>query len=1323
MGGGASAPQEELDTQLWPWAPPNESTPAADAALADARRANESAWATLYQWQGARILRESTRRELALAPDASAVLMPRGQQSAAAIATVLSVDEVRIATAYEASDDDYSPAAAGVRAGDLVRRAASTGSFSSMGSSFAGSVRSRSGKDSVRSPTPAQRKKLPRDHGVVVSATGLAARVHWAGEVYNYAAAALPLTALERHRAFDASDAARLERRVQWRVDPERWLAEPRLVDGTCELWLNYQEKVGAAGVENVLVAPGRIAYAVRCAGVRVRVRQAAAWRHGTLEGTDETTGLARVRVDNVDGEELVDAAPGRLERLPRAAARDAPRRVAVLREGALVDAVATGGPGRARLNFEAGGAEADADLNDANHFELPPEIAGVAEWRDRRRAYLATLVRDGATVDDAITGRQLRIDDQLLEIALEAYAEGDDELRAYAEEDCDWTPCGADALPTAGDRVRVDWGRYGVVREPDDDDQDDERVRVEVQDVVRGRPRGDVELIPPDRIGRCAGPARGVRVAVGDVNQLADLLLEPSPRRAEGLHPTAPLLVRAAPGTGKTFLLKQLLYTLATRLERADDGGVPLVPLFVPVQLLVRHRVRANRGGAAAIGAFFAAEAAAGRLDEAECAMVTCALAARAAIVLLDGVDEAAGARDEVARMVLDLARGGHRVVATTRPEGVRLSTFARDDFCIADLAPLTDAQQRRAMACLLGDDPFFEHLLAFSTIRERQDDIYKNFATEEERARLEAFDEVDRTRTASGAFDPGLRVLAGAVQQRAPGEQLRSAVLRDLDSFLAAAEFDQGAEAVATRAVEACATACNHLSVRDTVERLFLLRERREEDHRALWARIALCCDDVFAAAEVAKPAFDALCTKLGEDTKCPVKIAPLKDPVRVHEKATNDYKDRFDDGAPAEACLTDLLRARIEADTAADLDRVVTLLACGLSTSGATLELVRLKNRCKHATPSHFRFFLLNLQLTVEGEKLLVVEIQLHSRELLNYNNQADSHLHYEYFRTELAGHFAKTLKRNLDFMVETRLTLFEEVARVPVLLSLLLVVLGDAPRRFPESVPQLYEFAVQAATQRAKLANAPTVLRRLAVENMQRRRRAFTGAELTANGGPSDGGGLPLLKVLAEGATADQTEYQFVHLTIQEALYGLALRSNDVAGAWATDEEAAAFLNDPFMRNTLALDGAGMGRHFAQLRPAWEFQRNIYHPLTPLGYEGLTRLLIGKPRVTVLDLSHGDPAARDAVSGTLEPFTDLVSLRSLVLHGCRNVGGPLDHLAGCRALALLDLSGTRVCGPALPLAACRSLSTLNLAGCDEVRGLADLATNLPYCSIET
>ena len=123
-----------------------------------------------------------------------------------------------------------------------------------------------------------------------------------------------------------------------------------------------------------------------------------------------------------------------------------------------------------------------------------------------------------------------------------------------------------------------------------------------------------------------------------------------------------------------------------------------------------------------------------------------------------------------------------------------------------------------------------------------------------------------------------------------------------------------------------------------------------------------------------------------------------------------------------------------------------------------------------------------------------------------------------------------------------MVETRLTLFEEVARVPVLLSLLLVVLGDVPRRFPESVPQLYEFAVQAATQRAKLANAPTVLRRLAVENMQRRRRAFAGPRSSrAPGGRPDGSAAAAPpQGPRRGRDGGPIEYQFVHLTIRRHL---------------------------------------------------------------------------------------------------------------------------------------------------------------------------------------
>ena len=66
---------------------------------------------------------------------------------------------------------------------------------------------------------------------------------------------------------------------------------------------------------------------------------------------------------------------------------------------------------------------------------------------------------------------------------------------------------------------------------------------------------------------------------SVEKVPELAELLLKPSPARSQGTHEAQGVLIRAAAGTGKTFLLKQLLYTLATRLARADDGGVPLAP------------------------------------------------------------------------------------------------------------------------------------------------------------------------------------------------------------------------------------------------------------------------------------------------------------------------------------------------------------------------------------------------------------------------------------------------------------------------------------------------------------------------------------------------------------------------------------------------------------------------------------------------------------------------------------------------------------------------------------------------------------------------
>jgi hypothetical protein len=78
--------------------------------------------------------------------------------------------------------------------------------------------------------------------------------------------------------------------------------------------------------------------------------------------------------------------------------------------------------------------------------------------------------------------------------------------------------------------------------------------------------------------------------MTVRDVPQLVKLLTQSSPRRSQGAHAAHHVLCRAGPGTGKTWMVKQSLYLLASELSgrRAGDG-IRLVPLVVFVQRIVR--------------------------------------------------------------------------------------------------------------------------------------------------------------------------------------------------------------------------------------------------------------------------------------------------------------------------------------------------------------------------------------------------------------------------------------------------------------------------------------------------------------------------------------------------------------------------------------------------------------------------------------------------------------------------------------------------------------------------------------------------------------
>ncbi|KOO30937.1 hypothetical protein Ctob_010920 [Chrysochromulina tobinii] len=149
--------------------------------------------------------------------------------------------------------------------------------------------------------------------------------------------------------------------------------------------------------------------------------------------------------------------------------------RLLVLREGALLDVTVErcAGPeyGNRHTLRPAGSpdspeARLEVDLNELNHSTQRFGSAGAFEAA--RRRYLERTLQRGALVEDAITGRFLKIAEQLLNLTMATGGEAvRDEVRAegglaeMADADLVWTLGEADLQP--GDRVRHR-GRLGHI-------------------------------------------------------------------------------------------------------------------------------------------------------------------------------------------------------------------------------------------------------------------------------------------------------------------------------------------------------------------------------------------------------------------------------------------------------------------------------------------------------------------------------------------------------------------------------------------------------------------------------------------------------------------------------------------------------------------------------------------------------------------------------------------------------------------------------------------------------------------------------------------
>lgn len=520
--------------------------------------------------------------------------------------------------------------------------------------------------------------------------------------------------------------------RLRW--NEEGWQDADGLVDaeGTCNLHVELRRKHATATVAakkpattlRLRAKPTLLAYAASQPGLRLALCSGES-RHArcaTLVRALED-GKVVVRVDNVapGEEEVVDPRPLAVLKSPIFACQ-AGQRLLLAHKGGLVDATVQSQPGPEAGNRHCvllqDGCTIEVDLNETNHCDQ--RFDSIAAFEAARLCYLQQLIERGRFIEDAITGNCLSVTEQLVRIKMETRESQEGDAAAVARmpfDDLEWVPCSEVALR---DRVWAQ-GREGYV----------DQLHRSGQCVVRLSDGSTTPPLAPDMLKK-ASPIAGVQsapfAAARDISGLVHLLLAPSPGRMQGVLQTHRVLLRAGPGTGKTWSMQQLLFLLASALTEngaTGVGGDPvhLVPLLIPVQKLARLlRQRQSTADACQCGIddsnlvlFYIRQEIA---DAATRDMLIQAFEMRALIVLLDGVDEAANVKQIIEDFVTQtLVPFGLPLLVTSRPEGIRKRLYARD-FVIMNLEPLSPEEQHQIAATQLRGNPFFKHLSAMATL-----------------------------------------------------------------------------------------------------------------------------------------------------------------------------------------------------------------------------------------------------------------------------------------------------------------------------------------------------------------------------------------------------------------------------------------------------------------------------------------------------------------------------------------------------------------------------------------------------------------------------
>jgi len=334
--------------------------------------------------------------------------------------------------------------------------------------------------------------------------------------------------------------------------------------------------------------------------------------------------------------------------------------------------------------------------------------------------------------------------------------------------------------------------------------------------------------------------------------------------------------VVLAPAGTGKTFSVRQLVY-----LTQQQSS---LVPICIVVHRLAnfirREPHEALRVCEHSFVEFYLRQDV---VKPSQLEFLLQALRMRHVLVAVDGIDEASDFKHEIVQWISSQLRG-IRTVVTSRPEGLSAQNLEHmqksQGFLLVDIKPLSPEQQR-AIELQLQDNLYYKNLLAFSGIRTRHDQLYCSM-DEDDRCVIEQLQSFDQMKKNP---DMRQRNLAGQVLGYHVGEA-RSKALQ----------------------------VANEPLLRELAAKLRPAPATMDE----VWERIVKSTDQLYQVAEfVQQPIKEWLERALCQEFGVRMEFAPkLKDPVRVFEKAEDDYKTEFADGdlVPPTACVMDIVRCRV-------------------------------------------------------------------------------------------------------------------------------------------------------------------------------------------------------------------------------------------------------------------------------------------------------------------------------------------------------------------------------------------------------------------------